>query len=208
MYDRILVPTDGSTHATRAAGHGYWLADVFDATVDVVNVFDVEQAAGSFRAGGVSEAYFEAQDEKRRETVRETAALAADEGRVHTDLLEGHPAERICQYAREQGDDLIVMGARGNTGLKQHLIGNVTERVLRNAPVPVLTTEASDGDGSVDGYSDVLAPTDGSDAAAVALDHAIEVAAATGARLHGVAVVEDATTPTAQATPGDSVSRD
>jgi len=54
MYDTILVPTDGSEHAVRAAEHARYLADAFDATVHVVTVVDVQTAAGPFDAGGVS----------------------------------------------------------------------------------------------------------------------------------------------------------
>ena len=51
----------------------------------------------------------------------------------------GAAAERIVQYASEQGADLIVMGARGRTGFSRALLGSVAEQVARTARCPVLT---------------------------------------------------------------------
>jgi nucleotide-binding universal stress UspA family protein len=54
-------------------------------------------------------------------------------------LEEGDPAAEIVRVAKEIGADLIVMGTHGRTGLGRLLMGSVAERVLRQAPCPVLT---------------------------------------------------------------------
>jgi nucleotide-binding universal stress UspA family protein len=54
-------------------------------------------------------------------------------------LAEGDAAAEIVKVAREEGCDLIVMGTHGRTGLRHALMGSVAERVLRQAPCPVLT---------------------------------------------------------------------
>jgi nucleotide-binding universal stress UspA family protein len=57
-------------------------------------------------------------------------------------LLQGSPSEVIADLARTLGSDLIVMGTRGNSGLKHLLLGSVAERTLRMAPCSVLAVNA------------------------------------------------------------------
>jgi nucleotide-binding universal stress UspA family protein len=61
---------------------------------------------------------------------------------VTTEARIGDVAETILEIAREQKVDLIVMGTHGRHGLAHLMLGSVAERVLRDAPCPVLTTHA------------------------------------------------------------------
>lgn len=54
-------------------------------------------------------------------------------------VVDGVPDEEIVRLARQLKADLIVMGTHGRTGLAHMLLGSVAERVIRLAPVPVLT---------------------------------------------------------------------
>ncbi len=56
-----------------------------------------------------------------------------------TELAVGSPAETIVRVAQELAADLIVMGTHGRTGLQHALLGSVAEKVVRQAPCPVLT---------------------------------------------------------------------
>ena len=58
--------------------------------------------------------------------------------KVETLITVGTPVEVILTVARDKKADLIVMGTHGRTGITQKLIGSVMERVVRNAPCPVL----------------------------------------------------------------------
>ena len=58
---------------------------------------------------------------------------------VQVKVTVGKPAEEILRVAREERVDLIVMGTHGRTGLRQLLLGSVTEAVARYAPCPVFT---------------------------------------------------------------------
>ena len=53
-------------------------------------------------------------------------------------IAEGNPALEVARLSEELGVDLIVMGTKGLTGVERLLVGSVTERVGRFAPVPVL----------------------------------------------------------------------
>ncbi|MEF8790052.1 MAG: universal stress protein [Haloarculaceae archaeon] len=188
MYETILVPTDGSEHALRAAEHGVYLARAFDATVHLLNVVDVQGAAGLFDAGGVDRAFvdrLEAEGERAIEAVED----AVDGGDLRTALVRGDPREAILEYAAEQDADVIAMGTHGRTGVNRYIAGSVTERVVRFAEVPVLTVRATGGSRLEGDYEDVLVPTDGSDPAAAAIDHGVAIAERTGARVHAVNVV-------------------
>ena len=54
-------------------------------------------------------------------------------------LTNGDPADEIVRIAGEEKADLIVMGTHGHTGVARVLLGSVAEKVVRQAPCPVLT---------------------------------------------------------------------
>ena len=58
---------------------------------------------------------------------------------VHRDVLFGHNARTIAEYAASRDIDLIVMGTHGRTGVAHVLLGSVAERLVRTASCPVLT---------------------------------------------------------------------
>jgi len=66
-----------------------------------------------------------------------------DRVRVFGRLDMGDPCEAILRAARTGSFDLVVMGTHGRTGLAHALLGSVAERVVRQAPCPVLTLRAS-----------------------------------------------------------------
>jgi nucleotide-binding universal stress UspA family protein len=183
MYDHIVVATDGSDAATRAARHGLALARRFDATVDLLHVVE----AGALRLA-------RGEDETGRLRARsatildEAAALAAEDQSVATARREGRPVAEIAAFVRERDADLLVVGRRGATGLGERLLGGVTEGLLGRSAAPVLVVpRAAPADPAYDG---VLLPTDGSENAARAAPHAAAVAGRTGARLHVLYVVD------------------
>jgi nucleotide-binding universal stress UspA family protein len=63
---------------------------------------------------------------------------------VSTQLAEAPAARAIARAAEETRADLIVMGTRGNSGLKHLVLGSVAERTLRRAPCSVLTVKTRD----------------------------------------------------------------
>jgi len=189
MYDHILVPTDGSEHADRAADHATLLAEAFDATVHLLRIVDIEAVAGPFSAGGVDDDYVEQRTVDEREALAEQQAKLAESVQVEATVATGNPAEEILEHVRETDIDLVVMGTHGRRGLRRYLTGSVAERVLRLSPVPVLTVRAAEASAVGSGYGDILVPTDGSERAAAAVAHALAVADAYGGTVHAVNVV-------------------
>lgn len=190
MYDTILVPTDGSEHAHRAAEHARTLASAFDASVHVLAVVDVDAAAGPFSAGGVDEAYLDRLGAGADEALEDVEAAIGGDIPVYTDRRKGHSSEEILSYVDEFGIDAIAMGTHGRTGVSRFVAGSVTETVLRQSPVPVLTVRATERSVVEGGYEEIMIPTDGSEAAGAAVEHGIAVAAAFDARVHAVNIVD------------------
>jgi len=190
MYDTIVVPTDGSEYAERAASHASSVAAAFDATVHVLSVVDEDAASSVFERGDVDE---ETRERLREEGQRAIASARAelDDGiPVETAIVNGHAAESIVGYAEDVDANLLAMGTHGRTGVDRYVAGSVTERVLRRTHVPVLTVRDVEAARDLEAYENVLVPTDGSEDAGVAVEHALALAAVGVATVHAVNVID------------------
>ena len=140
MYDRILLATDGSEHATVAALH---TADREGATLYVL--FVAEKTRDDPETTGLQEGVSEDLD-RSDEIVKGVVESADEKGvEVTSETVVGHPKEAIREYADEKNVDLIVMGSVGKSGIKRVALGSVAEDVIRSASVPVLTVRSSEG---------------------------------------------------------------
>lgn len=74
---------------------------------------------------------------------REVAAERAGSA-VRSAVRIGAPAEEILSFARDEAMDLVVVGTHGRTGLKHLVLGSVAERVVRQAPCPVLVVRTKE----------------------------------------------------------------
>jgi len=142
MYDRILLPTDGSRGNSRAVEQAIGLAAQSDARLHVLFVIEDLPYAPEMMDGQVEARLREIGEE----AISDIRQRAADAGvSVETALEDGTPHQSILEYADEERMDLIVMGTHGRSGLDRYLLGSVTERVVRGADTPVLTVRV-DGD--------------------------------------------------------------
>jgi nucleotide-binding universal stress UspA family protein len=134
----IVVGTDGSPSADRAVRRAADVAKGVGAQVHLVTAFpDV----ATFRETIVSSAKADPVDLREvAESVlaRESRALADQGIDVVTHAREGDPAEVIIDVAQEQGADLIIVGARGLSGLERFLLGSVSSKLSHHAPTSVM----------------------------------------------------------------------
>jgi nucleotide-binding universal stress UspA family protein len=146
MYDHVLLPTDGSEAAANAAEEAFGVVTNNDATLHVL--FVVDETAGPLNVRGGDER-FERAEAEGKETVADIAerAEAAGIGSVIESVRQGTPYEVILDYAGETDIDLIVMGTHGRSGLDRHLLGSVTEKVVRRSNPSVLTVRTTDESG-------------------------------------------------------------
>ena len=136
MYERILLPTDGSDASDRAVEQAIGLARETGATLHVLFVVEDIPYAPELMDDEV-----EGQLRELGQEALEEIRAQADEADVAVDavLRQGAPHTTILEYAEEADVDLIVMGTHGRSGLDRYLLGSVTERVVRTADAPVLT---------------------------------------------------------------------
>lgn len=137
MYERVLVPTDGSEQAGNAVEEAIRLAEQLGATVHALHVVDEFEAKIVPITG--------AQDEKRAEfiehgeQVTDEVARVAEEAGVEctTAVTTGIVHEEIESYVDENDIDLVVIGSRGLTGVEEMLLGSTADKVIRLVDEPV-----------------------------------------------------------------------
>lgn len=185
MFEDILVPVDDGDGADAAIRHARDIAERFDSTVRVLFVADTNRDSVTTVGTQVVDTL-----EREGERIVEDAASEFREAGLdcRTDVVQGKPAGTIAEYADEHAD-LVVMPTHGRTGLSRYLLGSVTEKTVRLSSVPVVTVRMDEARTPFP-YEDVLVATDGSDAANAAAGLGADLAAAVGATLHVLSVVE------------------
>lgn len=138
---RILCPVDFSPHSERALQVAGWLATAFTAEVIVLHAQSLEPPL-YFTVAQI--AALEGQLRRARRAAR--AYLEGFAGRQMPpalprsfEVVEADPAAAILAAAQAPGAGLIVMGTHGRTGLTRIRLGSVTESVLRQSHIPVVT---------------------------------------------------------------------
>jgi len=140
VFRNILVPTDGSKAARRAAEHAIELAKQDDATVHALYVMDMGDADFVAVPSDIAETRSR-MEKKGEEYTGEIAEMAAEAGvDCVTVVQSGIPEDEILEYAHEHDVDLVSMGKRGRSDPDKLLIGSTTQRVLAHADVPVHTS--------------------------------------------------------------------
>ncbi len=139
----IVVAMDFSELSDRALDTAVDLAKGAGAELHLVHAFDVKiPFVTPYEVAVPDHLITEARQAAARklEEARQKASAAGAEAKTH---LEDVPAwSAIVRIAEEVEADLVVMGTRGNTGLKHVLLGSVAERTLRLAPCSVLIVRA------------------------------------------------------------------
>ncbi|MGB9985534.1 universal stress protein [Salarchaeum japonicum] len=145
MYDRILVATDGSEPARAAVRHAVGLAAETGATLYALYVVDTETSWLAVSKADVKQTLRDVGERAGDQVLADVESRASDRGvTVEAVLREGVPDEEILVYADELDADLVVLGTHGRDGVSRRLLGSTTERVARDAGMPVLTVHTDD----------------------------------------------------------------
>jgi len=137
---RILVPLDFSVNSERALDYAKGLAQKFDATLHLVHVCEVPtMVSASMEAYAIAYTDWSQRlgEEAESELVKLKARIIGI--KVTTEVLFGNASIAIVDAALMNKVDLVVMGTHGHGPVLHMVMGNVAERVVRNAPCPVLT---------------------------------------------------------------------
>ncbi|KZN23007.1 hypothetical protein A4G99_15905 [Haladaptatus sp. R4] len=192
MYDRILVPTDGSENAEAAARYGRWLADAFDATVHILSVVNISTYTDQLAdIDEVNRERRTALEERAKEAVTGVEEILDRTSEIpYESVIEhGTPYEVILNYVSENDIELTVMGSHGRGGLDRLLLGSVTERVVRMSDAPVMAVPPTRIDQEAVECDSILIPTDGSAAAEAAVTRGIAIADQLEASVHVLYVI-------------------
>ncbi|MCC6728614.1 MAG: universal stress protein [Chthonomonadales bacterium] len=143
MYSKILLASDGSETALRAAATAAELARRFDASLTVLHVFAIPLTPVSLAAtpgAEVDPLLLERMAGEVQDAVaRRTGRVLEEAGVPYATRQEiGHPAETIVRVAQQEGFDLVVLGSRGLSEIRSFLLGSVSDKVSHHAPCPVL----------------------------------------------------------------------
>ena len=141
---RILIHVDGSSHSMMGVEHAACLTANFGTPMNkitLLRVINLALYAGRFREG------IDPFDEAR-ETLEKAKAVLIEadvpEGLIVTQVKVGRPSEEIIKEAEEEDYNLIVMGRKGRTALKDLVLGGVSSTVLhriQNATIAIVSVE-------------------------------------------------------------------
>ena len=146
MYKKILLPTDGSEYANKAAKHAIWLASISGAELVVLYVIETSSLVG-LPAEDLIVRIKEMLKEEGQKSLEEISTIVGEDKikdechhEIKLNLIteEGSPADIIVKKIKKENIDLVVMGTSGKHGLDRFLLGSVTEHVVRSSPAPVL----------------------------------------------------------------------
>jgi nucleotide-binding universal stress UspA family protein len=137
MFQRILVPLDGSDRAEQAIATAANLARVSGGSIVLLQV--VNPDITHLETPGISMETLDAEIERAKQYLAMIAACNILSGiSVTTEVLTGDPALTIFPAAHAHQADLIIMCSHGSTGIRRWGIGSVSQKVARCSPLPVL----------------------------------------------------------------------
>ena len=141
MFNRILVPTDGSDITSKAVETAIQLAKSVGAQVYSISVKEpFPYSAISEMQPTPPQEFFDAQERiaaKRVQAVADACKAAGVVCQAHT-VEALHPWEAIIDHAKRNECDLLVMASHGRRGVSALLLGSETQKVLTHSKVPVL----------------------------------------------------------------------
>ena len=150
MYEKILVPLDGSRSGGKAVDHAVEIAKKFGSQIMLFRVVPPAHVATAAMTGPGSvpmyELAAEAADEEhavgikraRNQINTRRRQLEADGLNATADVVTGDAATQIKKFAKSEKVDLIVMATRGRHGITRAFLGSVADDVVRADIAPVL----------------------------------------------------------------------
>jgi nucleotide-binding universal stress UspA family protein len=155
LFHKILVPLDGSEHSLKALERATEIAKKFSGKITLIHVYSVSiqpimlpepTTLGSpsipILTGAEVSRIAEAAREFGNRILRDgEEKVKAEKVQVEKKLVEGHAVEEIVRAATEGNFDLIVIGARGISHIREILLGSVTDGVIHHVHCPVLVVK-------------------------------------------------------------------
>ena len=142
MFNKILIPVDGSEGSWRALENAVAIGEKFGAELVVATVIQPYNNATLLSVPLDTKTVTEGSKELEKvgDKVLQMAAerLIDYKCKVNYCLEIGHPSERIIALAKKEKVEAIVIGSRGLSGIAEFFLGSVSSKVSQYADVPVL----------------------------------------------------------------------
>ncbi len=140
-YKKIVVPLDGSGWSETALPHAVEIARINNSELIILHIFrtPAHQYIDQLALAGQDEHI-----QQLRETVKQKFMGLRNELReqglhVRVQWIEGvNIAELVCEYAKEEQADLVIMTSHGYTGIAKFLFGSVANQIIQGLNVPVM----------------------------------------------------------------------
>lgn len=139
MYDKVLLPTDGSEGSKNAAKHALILVSKYDSEIYVLNVLETHPTSG------ITMEILKKEGELALDAASNIFKDIEQESGISKEIKkcflmkEGNAADTILKVAEDKEIDIIVMGASGKHRLERFILGSVAEKVVRDSKCPVLS---------------------------------------------------------------------
>jgi nucleotide-binding universal stress UspA family protein len=150
LFQKILVPLDGSEHSLKALEEASQIAKISSGKITLINVYSVQPimmpepsvsgytGTPVFTGAEVSRIIEAAQKSGSKILQDGEKRISATGVQVEKLLVEGHTVQEIVRVANEGNFDLIVIGATGVSHIREMLLGSVTDGVVHHAHCAVL----------------------------------------------------------------------
>jgi nucleotide-binding universal stress UspA family protein len=136
MFENILLAVDGSDHSLKAAKLAGDLARLSGGKLRVVTAY--EEVPSYLGEPNLSQTIAKRTAKAEEILDKATKEIGEIPGDCELDILSGDPAETILQVVDIYNMNLIIMGTRGQGGIKSLLLGSQSHKVVSTAPCPVL----------------------------------------------------------------------
>jgi len=148
MYDKILVPLDGSVRAETVLRHVEELAHRYQASVTLLRVVDLAAPIGAAESAyaGLRQRGLEQETLAARAYLMPLQGMFREKGiDTHIAVAYGHPVDAILKTAAGDDVDLIAVASHGRSGLSRVFYGSVAAGLLQRANRPLLLIPSREG---------------------------------------------------------------
>lgn len=144
MYDKILLPTDGSKNSEKAIKHAINIAKHDNSEIVILNVVDSAYLTGLPEEDIITKSEIILQEESQKvlnhveEIIKNMDVEGIDDIKLTPMTVEGNAADIILKVSEKENIDIIVIASSGKHMLDRFLLGSVTEKTVRHSKVPIL----------------------------------------------------------------------
>lgn len=137
--DRIIVPVDFSPATGEALALAAELAATLEVPIDLLHAIEPIPYVQMAYPVAVDDEEFKTHAQRRLDEIVQELDTSAE---IRTSIAVGPADQAVADTASRTSSPIVVMASHGHSGLARVLLGSTTERLLRNAPCPVLVVPA------------------------------------------------------------------